>query len=93
MSRHLKTLAWLICMYVLTMDVISRVMGGTGDMHQIVIACFALVMMKLDDILDLLRQPPAKNGSNALDNSQQFRASLRAAAAFRHRRERDMSRR
>ncbi len=87
MSRHLKTLAWLICMYVLTMDVISRAMGGTGDMHQIVIACFALVMMKLDDILDLLRQPPTKAGSNSLDNSQQFRAALRAAAALRHRRE------
>ncbi|MDU4058711.1 MAG: hypothetical protein E7H60_19405 [Pseudomonas oryzihabitans] len=69
MIRHLKTLAWLVAMYVLTMDVISRAVGGTGDMHQIVIACFALVMMKLDDILDLLRQPQAKAGSNALDNS------------------------
>lgn len=87
MSRHLKTLAWVIAVYVLTMDVITRAMGGTGDMHQIVIAGFALVMMKLDDVLDLLRQPPAKAGSNALDNSQQFRASLRAAAALRHRRE------
>lgn len=31
MSRHLKTLAWVIAMCMLTMDVISRAMGGSSD--------------------------------------------------------------
>lgn len=87
MTRYLDILLWLYVTGVLLLDLIIRLAGGEGSPHSVICAGIVAVLITLREIKDLLKIQATKPQSSALDNSQQFRASLRAAAALRNRRE------
>lgn len=87
MTRYLDILLWVYVTGILLLDLVIRLAGGEGSPQSVIGAGIVAVLITLREIKDLLRSQRAKPQSNALDNSQQFRAALRAAAALRHRRE------
>lgn len=87
MTRYLDILLWLYVTGRLLLDLVIRLVGGEVNPHSVICAGIVAVLITLREIKDQLKSQTIKPQSNALDNSQQFRASLRAAAALRHRRE------
>lgn len=95
MHRYLRFLVYAIAMYALIMDVLARVTGGTGDTQQIIIAGFALIMLRLDDIRAVLLSQQAQQAANAARaqqhqehqakqrHAEQIKRGLRLASAGR----------